>query len=130
MFKRVALTVFLALLLLFCGCSGSEPGVLSPSRIDSSMIDRVVKVKGEITMAVENPGGLGGMYLKLGDDEGEVDVRIQDDVWQTFDDKRKAEFREGRTVTAEGVLFQAGRELVVIFGKYSTSSNTTSAGSE
>jgi len=90
------------------------------------MVGKVVEVKGKITSLVENPGGLGGVYLNLGDSEAEVGVRVQPDIWQSFDENEKAEFKKGRTITAEGVLFQAGRELVIILGKYSLSSNTTS----
>jgi hypothetical protein len=84
-------------------------------------------VKGRITTVTVNPGGLGGIYLLLDDNKSEVGVRIQEDIWQTFDEEKKAEFREGRTITAEGVLFQAGKTLVVIYGKDSASSDTTSA---
>ena len=127
MLKSAGLVALFTVALLFCGCVGqSEPDILSPHQVDSSMVDQVVAVKGKITLAVENPGGLGGTYLKLGDSKGEVAVRIQDDIWQTFNDNKKAEFKKGRTVTAEGMLFQAGRQLVIIFGKYTTSSNTTS----
>ena len=127
MIKLAALVVFLIVFLIFYGCvSHPEPGRLSPRDVDSSMVDQVIAVKGKITQVTENPGGLGGVYLKLADNEGEVGVRIQDDIWQTFDENRKAEFRKGRTVTAEGVLFQAGKTLVVIYGKYTTSSDATS----
>ena len=127
--KRSGLVAFLTMALLLCGCAGqSDSDILSPSGVDSSMVDQVVAVKGKITLVTENPGGLGGVYLKLGDNVGEVGVRIQDDIWQTFDENKKSEFRKGRTVTAEGILFQAGRELVIIFGKYTASSNTTSTG--
>ena len=127
MLKRAGLVAFLTVALLLYGCIGqSEPDILSPHQVDSSMVDQVVAVKGKITLAVENPGGLGGMYLKLGDNEGEVDVRIQEDIWQTFNENKKAEFKKGSTIIAEGVLFKAGSALVIVFGKYTTSSNTTS----
>ncbi len=120
MLKRAGLVACFTIVFLFCGCIGqSQPDILSPRQVDSSMVDEVVEVKGKITLAVENPGGLGGMYLRLGDNEGEVGVRIQDHIWKTFDENKKAEFKKGRTVTAEGVLFRAGGELVIIFGKYS-----------
>ena len=113
---------------LICGCGGqttipeaAEPGVLSPGQIDPSMVDQVVKVKGKVLMVTHNPGGLGGIYLRLGNGEGEIGVRIQPDVWETFDEKKKAQFKEGKTIIAEGILFQAGKTLVVIFGKFSPS---------
>lgn len=125
--KFAGLVAFLTMALLFCGCAGqSDSDILSPCEVDSSMVDQAITVKGKITQLTENPGGLGGVYLKLGDNESEVGVRIQEDIWQTFDENRKAEFRKGRTITAEGVLFQAGKELVIIFGKFTTSSNSTS----
>ena len=131
MLRRAGLVACLAIVLLFNGCIGgqtSETSVLSPRQVDSSMVGKVVEVKGRITSLVENPGGLGGVYLNLGDSEAEVGVRIQEDIWQSFDENKKAEFKKGRTITAEGVLFQAGRELVIILGKYSlSSSNTTSS---
>lgn len=121
--KRVGLVAFLIIPLLYgCGQQATipealEPDVLSPGQVNSSMVDQVVKVRGEVLWVVQNPGGLGGLYLKLGNGEGEVGVRIQDKIWQTLDETEKAQFKEGKTVTAEGMLFQAGRELVVIFGK-------------
>ena len=129
MLKRAGLVACFSVAFLFCGCicpDEPEMDTLSPRQVDSSMLNQVIKVKGKILSIVENPGGLGGLYLKLGDNEGEVSVRIQEHIWETFDDNKKAEFKNGRTVTAEGVLFQAGRELVIIFGKYSLSSDTTS----
>jgi hypothetical protein len=75
---------------------------------------------------VENPMGQGGMYLKLGDGTGEVDVRVPDETWQTYDDDKKDDFSEGKTLTAEGILFRAGSALVVIYEKYEYTSGRTS----
>lgn len=101
---------------MFCGFGDKlEPGVLYPNQVDSSMIDQTVKVKGWIRLVVENPGGLGGLYLTL--DNGELCVRIQPDVWNTLDADERARFREGKTITVEGTLFQAGEQLVIIYGK-------------
>jgi hypothetical protein len=122
----VVSTVFL----LLAGASGCtrDSGVLSPDQVDSSMLDTVVKVKGKITYAVENPMGQGGMYMTLGNSRGEVDVRIQRELWDSYDEKTKSIYREGRTVTVEGILFRAGNKLVVVHGKYaSASSPDTSA---
>jgi len=113
---NVGLIVLLVIPILY-GCGGLEPSVLSPGQIDSSMVDQAVKVRGKVLWVVENPGGLGGLYLQLGNGEGEVGLRIQDDIWKTLDDKEKTQFKEGKTITAEGTLFQAGSQLVVIFGK-------------
>ncbi len=124
MLKKACLIACCIIAVMFSGCVG--PDVLSPRRVDSSMVGQVVEVKGKVTMVFENPGGLGGLYLKLGDNEGEVGVRIQEHIWETFDENKKAEFKEGNTVTAKGVLFQAGTELVIILGKYSLSSDTIS----
>ena len=129
--KRAGLVACCSVFLLFYGCIGqSGPDILYPHQVDSSMVDQVIEVKGKVILVVGNPGGLGGFYLKLGDDEGEVGVRIQENIWETFDENKKAEFKEGRTVTAEGVLFQAGKELVIVLGKYSLSSDTTSNDAE
>ena len=122
MLKSACLTVFVTVLLLFCACSGqSETGILSPCQVEPSMVDQVITVKGRITTLTVNPGGLGGIYLLLDDNKGEVGVRIQEDVWQTFNEEKKAEFKEGRAITAEGVLFQAGNTLVIVYGKDTTS---------
>ena len=130
MLKLAGLVACLAIVLLYNGCIGGQasgPDVLSPHEVDSSMVGEVIEVKGKITLLVENPGGLGGVYLNLGDSEAEVGVRIQEYIWQSFNENKKAEFKKGRTITAEGVLFQAGRTLVIILGEYSlSSSNTTS----
>ena len=128
MVRSVCLAVFLTTVLLLCACSSeSEPGVLSCSQVELSMVDQVITIKGKISTVTVNPGGLGGIYLLLDDGKSEVGVRIQEDIWQTFDEDKKAEFREGRTITAEGVLFQAGKTLVVIYGKDTASEDTTSA---
>lgn len=101
---------------LMYGCgSQSETGSLSPDQVTTAMVDQVVKVKGRITLAVENPGGLGGIYLTLGDEE--LGLRIQEDIWSAMDEDEQAGFRKGKTVTVEGVLFLAGRQLVVIYAE-------------
>jgi len=73
------------------GCGGQatipevvEPGVLSPGQIDSSMLDQLVKIRGKVLWVIPNPGGLGGLYLKLGNGEGEAGVRIQNTIWKTL----------------------------------------------
>ena len=136
-FRCVGLVVFYSIVLLFCGCLGPapmpealEPDVLSPSQIDSSMVDQVVKVRGKILWVTHNPGGRGGLLLKLGDDEGEIGVRIQDDIWETLEEKEKAQFKKGNIIPAEGILFQAGKELVVIYGKFSHPSTTAANNSK
>ncbi len=124
--KLIGVAVLLSVSLLY-GCGGqttTDPDALTPCQVDSSMVDQVVKVRGEILWVVQNPGGLGGLYFTLGDGTGEVGVRIQSQVWETLDESEKAQFEEGKTVTAEGVLFPAGGELVVIFGEDSASSPT------
>jgi hypothetical protein len=83
------------------------------------MFGQVVKVRGKVSLAVENPWGQGGMYAKLEGGGGAVGVRVQDDVWLPMSAADKARFQKGRRLTAEGVLFQAGKELVVIHGRMS-----------
>ncbi len=115
--NRFCLALLLVVPLMYgCG-SQSEAGVLSPDQVTTAMVDQVVKVKGRIALAVENPGGLGGTYLTLGDEE--IGVRIQEDIWSAMDEEEQAGFRKGKTVTVEGVLFLAGKQLVVIHGKTS-----------
>ncbi len=127
MIKHAVIAGILAVSLLFCGFScQSDPDLLSPHQVDDSLLEQVVKVKGEITMAIENPMGQGGMYMTLGNSKGEVDVRIQRDFWDALEESEKAEYKKGNTVIVEGVLFRAGAVLVVIHGKYALSSNTTS----
>ena len=124
---RTGMVILFTAAFLFCGYAcQSDPDLLSPYQVDSSMLDQVVKVKGKITYAVENPGGQGGMYMTMGNSKGEVDVRIQRDLWDSYDESEKAIYKEGRTVIVEGILFRAGAVLVVVHGKYETTSNTTS----
>lgn len=125
--KSVVLAVFLFISLL-PGCSSQPaapgelgPGVLSPCQVNASLVDEVIKVRGKASLVVFNPGGLGGVYLKLGDGDCEVGVRVQDDVWQTFSEDEKAGYKEGAYITAEGILFPAGKYLVVIHGKFERS---------
>jgi len=114
--RLLALAILLIAFVSGCGQS-PESGVLSPGEVTPAKVGQVIKVRGKIDTAVENPGGLGGMYLKLGGGQGGVGVRIQDDIWKTFGAEQKAQFQRGKTVMAEGVLFQAGKELVIIYGK-------------
>ncbi len=125
--KSVVLAVSLFIFLL-PGCSNQpaapgelEPGVLSPCQVNASLIDDVIKVRGKALLVVLNPGGLGGVYLKLGEGDCEVGVRVQEDVWQTFSEDEKAGYKEGDYITAEGILFPAGKYLVVIHGKFERS---------
>ncbi|MFC2003800.1 hypothetical protein ACFLV4_07690 [Chloroflexota bacterium] len=121
--KHVCLVVLLVIPVLYgCGrgspASGEfEPGFLSPSQVESHMVEQVVKVRGKILWVVENPGGAGGLYAQLGDDDVKVGVRIQSHIWETYSKREKARFREGNTITAEGVLVRAGGGLVVAVGK-------------
>jgi hypothetical protein len=112
------LTILLVLPLVgVAGCRPDDADYLSPGQVDSSLVDEVVRVRGKVTSVVENPGGLGGLRLKLSGGGGEISVRVQDDIWQAYDEEERDGFSEGKTLTVEGVLFQAGLELVVIHGK-------------
>ncbi len=117
---------FILIAFLFTGC-GQEPGTLSPDQVDESMVDQIVKVKGTISFAVENPMGIGGMYMKLGDSKSEVDVRIQPELWDSYTVDEKAKYREGKTVTVEGLLSKAGLNLVIVHGKYSSANTSESS---
>jgi hypothetical protein len=92
------------------------PGVLSPSQIDSSLIDRGMKVMGKVLVLIENPGGQGGAYAKLSDGKGEVGLRIEPATWSAYTSEEKSRFTQGKTVTVEGRLVLAGQELVVVMG--------------
>jgi hypothetical protein len=113
----------LSLVLLFVFLSGCgptrEPGALFPGEVTPSMFSQVVKVTGKVSLAVENPMGQGGMYAQLEGGGGMVGVRVQDDVWLPMAAVDKARFREGETLTVKGVLFQVGKEVVVIHGRMS-----------
>ena len=123
---RMIFTLILTLAVLITCSFGCAPDtdILTPDQIDVSMVDQVVTVKGKITYAVENPMGVGGMYMKLGNSKGEVDVRIQPELWNSYQADEKAIYRQGKTVTVEGILFKAGTDLAVVHGKY-TSANTS-----
>ncbi len=121
--KHVWLVVLLVIPVLY-GCSRESPaseviddGLLSPSQVESHMIEQVVKVKGKILWVVENPGGRGGLYAQLGNGDVKVGVRIQSNIWGTYSNWEKYRFREGNTITAEGVLVRAGGSLVVSVGE-------------
>jgi len=92
------------------------PGVLAPSQIDSLLIDHRVKVRGEVLVLIENPGGHGGAYVKLGDGKGEVGLRIEPADWDAYTAEEKAKYYQGNTVMAEGMLVLSGQELVVVLG--------------
>ncbi len=116
--------IIVSMFALSPGCT-ADPDLLTPDQVDESMVDHIVKVKGKITYAVESPMGMGGMYMKIGNSKGEVDVRIQPELWDNYSDSEKSLYREGKTVIVEGVLFKAGLDLVVVHGKYEPLSDTT-----
>jgi hypothetical protein len=127
--KKRIIFIFLLIVLLMVSGNGCRSGVdyLSPGEVSDSLLDTVVRVKGKITVIVTNPGGLGGIYMTLEDSAGSVDVRIQREIWDEYEEDEKAVYLEGRTVFVEGILARAGTELVVVHGKYPESANTTSS---
>lgn len=128
--NRKTLTAVLTAVLLVCifatGTAGciTDDDILTPDQVDESMLDTVVKVKGKITYAIENPMGQGGMYMTLGNSHGDVNIRISPELWDSYDEARKSQYREGKTIVAEGVLFMAGKDLVVVHGKYTLTSRS------
>jgi hypothetical protein len=92
------------------------PGALSPGQIDESLLDQGVKVQGKVLTLIENPGGNGGAYIKLGNGNGEVGLRIEPADWDALSGAEKAKYKQGSTVTAEGILVRSGQELVVVLG--------------
>jgi hypothetical protein len=112
------LAVLLVLSLLPVSGTGCRSDFLAPHEVSESLLEQVVKVRGKIDYAIENPMGLGGMYMKLKDAKGEVDVRIQPEIWDAYGENEKSLYRDGRTVTVEGILFRAGSVLVVVHEKY------------
>lgn len=122
----MVLAAVLPVLFFAAGIAGciTDDDILAPDQVDESLLDTVVKVKGKITRAIENPVGQGGMYMTLGNSRGEVDVRISPDLWDSYDETVKSQYREGRTVIVEGLLFMAGKDLVVIHGKYALTSRS------
>lgn len=125
-FKLIAVLVLFAICLPGCG---RNTDALAPDQVDVSMVDQVIKVKGEITFVVENPMGVGGVYLKLGNSKGEVDVRIQPELWDSYQAYEKAVYEKGKTVTVEGILSRAGENLVVVHGKYDYSNTSVTSNS-
>ena len=117
------ITTLLLITVSLSGC-GHDTDTLTPDQVDISMVDQVVKVKGKITFFVENPLGVGGAYMKLGNGKAEVDVRIQPDLWDNYRVDEKSLYKDGKTVTVEGILSLVGENLVVVHGKY-TSANTS-----
>jgi hypothetical protein len=119
--RLISFLVLLAVCL--SGCS-PDTGTLTPDQVDISMVDQVIKVRGKITFFVENPLGVGGAYMTLGNSKGEVDVRIQPEIWDNYQADEKVVYKKGKTIIVEGILVNAGSELVVVQGKY-TSSNVS-----
>ena len=113
---------------LLPGC-GQDIDTLTPDQVDNSMVDQVIKVKGKITFFTENPMGVGGVYMKLGNSKGEVDVRIQPEFWDNYQADEKSLYKEGKTIIAEGILVKAGSELVVVHGKYDSSNTSITSNS-
>jgi hypothetical protein len=120
-FKLISFLVLLAVCLPGCA---PDTGTLTPDQVNISMVDQVIKVRGKITFFVENPLGVGGAYMTLGNSKGEVDVRIQPEIWDNYQADEKVVYKKGKTIIVEGILVNAGSELVVVQGKY-TSSNVS-----
>jgi len=110
------------------GCE-QDTDALTPDQVDISMVDQVIKVKGKITFFTENPMGVGGVYMTLGNSKGEVDVRIQPEIWDDFQSNEKKLYKKGKTVTVEGILVKAGSELAVVHGKYSSANVSVTSNS-
>ena len=115
---------FLVLLAVCLSGCAPDTDTLTPDQVDISMVDQVIKVRGKITFFVENPLGVGGAYMTLGNSKGEVDVRIQPEIWDNYQADEKVVYKKGKTIIVEGILVSAGIELVVVQGKY-TSSNVS-----
>lgn len=124
--KLISILLLIAVLLPGCG---QDIDTLTPDQVDSSMVDQVIKVQGKITFFTENPMGVGGVYMKLGNSKGEVDVRIQPELWDNYQADVKSLYKEGKTIIAEGILVKAGSELVVVHGKYDSSNTSITSNS-
>ena len=127
MILKLIVTLLLTVTLL-PGCE-QDTDTLTPDRVNISMVDQVIKVKGKITFFTENPMGVGGAYMKLGNSKGEVDVRIQPDIWDNYQVDERKRYEEGKTVIVEGILVRAGIELAVVHGKYSSANVSVTSNS-
>jgi hypothetical protein len=103
-------------------------GVLAPSQVDSSLINKQVTVQGEILQLIEDPGGQGGAYLKLGDGKGTVGLRIEKADWDALGATEKAKYQPGKTVTVSGMLVLSGQELVIVMMKAPPATATVPSG--
>jgi hypothetical protein len=126
--KKHIINVCLLIILVMLSGSGcrSDVGYLAPGEVNDNMLDTVVRVKGKIISAVVDPGGLGGIYMTLEGSGDTVDVRIQRETWDGYEDDEKELYLKGKTIVVEGILARAGIELVVVHGKFNVSANTTS----
>jgi hypothetical protein len=92
----------------------AEPGVLLPAQVSSSLLNQAVKVKGRVMEVIQDPGGQGGLYVKLGGDGSVVGVRIESADWDAMSAATKNQFETGKIATAAGILVQSGTDLVVV----------------
>lgn len=99
--------------LTVCPCD-SVPDTLTVDQVEAVMVGTFVRVEGAILWITDNPGGLGGAYVHLGDGQHEVGVRIKDPVWQELRKSVKNHWAEGSVIRVEGRLVQAGKYLVVV----------------
>jgi hypothetical protein len=113
------ITTLILITILLPGCE-QDADTLAPDQVDISMVDQVIRVKGKITFFTENPMGVGGVYMTLGNSKGEVDVRIQPEIWDSYQSHEKNLYKEGKTIIVEGILVKAGSELAVVHGKYTS----------
>ena len=120
--------ILLLVAILLPGCE-QDTDTLTPDQVDISMVDQVIRVKGKITFFTENPMGVGGAYMTLGNSNGKVEVRVQPEIWDNYQADEKKLYKEGKTITVEGILVKAGNELAIVQGKYSSANVSVTSNS-
>jgi hypothetical protein len=91
-----------------------DPGTLLPAQLDPSMLNQVVKIRGQIVQVIQNPGGQGGYYFNVSGGGGEVGLRIDEQTWNKLTTTERANYKQGSVITFKGILVQPGADLVVV----------------
>jgi len=90
----------------------AEP--LSPAQIDSSMMDQIIEVEGEVVFVDKGPDGL---FINIAGGGEEIGIFIENRIYQSMTEEQKAQFKEGQIVVVRGALVLEQGELTVLMGE-------------
>ncbi|MFC1995366.1 hypothetical protein ACFLVM_00600 [Chloroflexota bacterium] len=91
-----------------------ESGVLSPGQIDSTMVDQIVEVQGEVIFIDEGPDGL---FVGIFGGGKDIGVFVENRVYQNLATEERAQFEVGNVIIVKGFLLFEYGELTIQYGE-------------